>query len=500
MERYDEKERHKKELFIVAIIVVIEAICTYYYPLTGDDRYFKSLNIQGCNQLLHYIKTFGNGRYLGNLAVILLVNHAVIRMIVKTICITGIWKMIVYLSDVKDIWKEALIAILVIFPSSLLSAQVYVWTAGFCNYVICIFLELLALGCLKKIEDCKEIYSKVLLVIMLIISVFLAQLCSENSTVINVITAVIILLQKIIDQKGKIASFILGISTCAGVCIMFLGPKICNVAYKMDNYRGGAKSVGTIISNIIYNILTINRCMLGNISLLLILSVIIYIIWKQENIYGKYFLISFGVCSIIYYLMDNDREWVYPNLIFRNIISMIPVTMFVLYIGYILLKSKFNRIALQRKLCINYVLIVVSILELLFVTPIGARTIYITYILFVAFVAQLLNELQITLEQKNLIYRIEKAFLVVFLMFNSFMWMNIHYADKTRENYIKMQMMEGKNEIDIPALPKQDYLWNDTMIENSFDCLYKYDHRGDIKFNVQTWDSWYAEYSENIIK
>ena len=62
MERYDEKERHKKELFIVAIIVVIEAICTYYYPLTGDDRYFKSLNIQGCNQLLHYIKTFGNGR------------------------------------------------------------------------------------------------------------------------------------------------------------------------------------------------------------------------------------------------------------------------------------------------------------------------------------------------------------------------------------------------------------------------------------------------------
>ena len=85
-------------------------------------------------------------------------------------------------------------------------------------------------------------------------------------------------------------------------------------------------------------------------------------------------------------------------------------------------------------------------------------------------------------------------------MFNSFMWMNIHYADKTRENYIKMQMMEGKNEIDIPALLKQDYLWNDTMIENSFDCLYKYDHRGDIKFNVQTWDSWYAEYSENIIK
>lgn len=28
------KKDIKKELFIVAIIVVIEAICTYYYPLT----------------------------------------------------------------------------------------------------------------------------------------------------------------------------------------------------------------------------------------------------------------------------------------------------------------------------------------------------------------------------------------------------------------------------------------------------------------------------------
>lgn len=62
--------------------------------------------------------------------------------------------------------------------------------------------------------------------------------------------------------------------------------------------------------------------------------------------------------------------------------------------------------------------------------------------------------------------------------------MNIHYADKTRENYIKMQMMEGKTEMAIPALPKQDYFWNDTMIENSFDCLYN--HQGDIKFTIQT--------------
>lgn len=49
-------------------------------------------------------------------------------------------------------------------------------------------------------------------------------------------------------------------------------------------------------------------------------------------------------------------------------------------------------------------------------------------------------------------------------------------------------------------LNQSKIIQNDTMIENSFDCLYKYDHRGDIKFNVQTWDSWYAEYSENIIK
>ena len=83
-------------------MILIEAICAYYYPLTGDDRYFQSLNVLSVGKMIQYLKAFGNGRYLGNLAVVLLVNNKMLRVMVKTICIVGIWVNLVYLCELEE--------------------------------------------------------------------------------------------------------------------------------------------------------------------------------------------------------------------------------------------------------------------------------------------------------------------------------------------------------------------------------------------------------------
>lgn len=134
-----------------------------------------------------------------------------------------------------------------------------------------------------------------------------------------------------------------------------------------------------------------------------------------------------------------------------------------------------------------------SILPLLIVTPIGARTLFYTYILFVEFVIQLMNKVSLKEQKKNLIYKTVNIFMITFLISSVIMWSNIHYADTARNNYIKDKMSKNEKQINIPALPKQDYLWNDTMIKESFDCLYKYKKQGDIKFKIQTWEVWYEE-------
>ena len=100
---------------------------------------------------------------------------------------------------------------------------------------------------------------------------------------------------------------------------------------------------------------------------------------------------------------------------------------------------------------------------------------------------------KISLKEEHLIYKTVNIIMITLLISSIIMWSNIHYADTVRNNYIKEKMNKKENQINIPALPKQDYLWNDTMIKESFDCLYKYKKQGDIKFNVQTWDIWYEE-------
>lgn len=307
-----EKQKYlKAEIAVFFLMILIEAICAYYYPLTGDDRYFQSLNVLSVGKMIQYLKAFGNGRYLGNLAVVLLVNNKMLRVMVKTICIVGIWVNLVYLCELEEGWKKGILAILVIFPTNLLSAQVYVWTAGFCNYVLCVFLELTALSCLKKYNKCKSAGIRIVLLIVLFMFALLAQLCSENSTVINIAILMILIIDLIKHKKDKIAILIFSIATFIGTGLMFFGPKYFLVAYKMDTYRKIPNTLGTIISTAMYNVLTINRCMMGNFFLFLLLAIVIYYLYNK-NI--KYYLIGLGVYSFLYFLMDNDREWVYPNL------------------------------------------------------------------------------------------------------------------------------------------------------------------------------------------
>lgn len=478
-----------KNSAILLAVIAIEIICTYFYPITGDDRYFQSLNIVGMKECIHYLKVFGNGRYLGNLLVVFLVNNRMLRTLIKTICVVGIWMSLIYLCNVKEIWKKSILAILVLFPSNLLAAQVYVWTAGFCNYVVCVCLELTAISCLKKANETKNIYVKVLLTLVLIFSVFLAQLCSENSTVINVMIAMIVLIITIKNNK-KIIALIFVISTALGTGLMFLGPKYFHVAYKMKGYRQVPTTIKSIVSTIIYNTLTINRSMLGNFCLFLVLTGAILFLYADSRKYIKYYFSGFAIYSFLYFIMDNDREWVYSNYLFRNIIS---ITVFGIYIILIFMTLYKNKKMVNNKIWLVFYLLIFSIAPLLFVQPIGARTLYYTYILFITFTMQILNHIVISEKAKNIISEIVNIFLMVFLVCNVIMWSNIHYADNLREKYIKEKMEVGEKQINIPALPKQDFLWNDTMINNSLDCLYKYNKQGDIKFKIQNWDNWYEE-------
>lgn len=174
----------KKKCFAwLFFFFVLQMILQYYYPMTSDDLYFKyGVEISNKNDFLNFILHFGNGRCLGNSSVLILVRCHWLRALSKAVIMTAIYGELIYLLDLKNELQIALAGILMLLPSVKMYAQVYVWTAGFQNYIVPIFLYLTAILCWKKCKEAKENGRKILLGVMIFLTAASAQLFSENCT------------------------------------------------------------------------------------------------------------------------------------------------------------------------------------------------------------------------------------------------------------------------------------------------------------------------------
>ena len=148
----------KKKCFAwLFFFFVLQLILQYYYPMTSDDLYFRyGVEISNKNDLFNYVLHFGNGRYLGNSSVLILVRCHWLRALSKAVIMTAIYGELIYLLDLKNELQIAFAGILMLLPSVKMYAQVYVWTAGFQNYIVPIFLYLTAILCWKKCKEAKE--------------------------------------------------------------------------------------------------------------------------------------------------------------------------------------------------------------------------------------------------------------------------------------------------------------------------------------------------------
>lgn len=170
----------KKKCFAwLFFFFVLQLILQYYYPMTSDDLYFRyGVEISNKNDLFNYVLHFGNGRYLGNSSVLILVRCHWLRALSKAVIMTAIYGELIYLLDLKNELQIAFAGILMLLPSVKMYAQVYVWTAGFQNYIVPIFLYLTAILCWKKCKEAKENGRKILLGAMIFLTAAPAQLFS----------------------------------------------------------------------------------------------------------------------------------------------------------------------------------------------------------------------------------------------------------------------------------------------------------------------------------
>lgn len=126
-----------KSIISYSIIILLFTVLTYLFPYTGDDWAWGSEI--GIKRLINMFRDY-NGRYMGNLFVLILTRSNIL----KTLTMTAILFGIVYFSSSIVNKKLPLLYIALMFllaiPSSILK-QTVVWTSGFSNYVVSIFLH-----------------------------------------------------------------------------------------------------------------------------------------------------------------------------------------------------------------------------------------------------------------------------------------------------------------------------------------------------------------------
>ena len=138
-------------LFILIFLVFLMIL--HSLPLSLDDYGFQNVHFASASQALHYVLTFGNGRFLGNSGIIFLMHHLVLGDVIRAAVFAGIAILLPDVLSLHSLPARLLSMFLLLTISPGIFGQVYSWMSGFQNYVPPILLLLLTLLLIRESES-----------------------------------------------------------------------------------------------------------------------------------------------------------------------------------------------------------------------------------------------------------------------------------------------------------------------------------------------------------
>ncbi|MCI9662309.1 MAG: hypothetical protein HFI46_00325 [Lachnospiraceae bacterium] len=471
-------------LFFLCLIYM-----NYAFPFTSDDftlRYH--FDAETLREMLLTSYQFGNGRFLGNLSGMILVRHPLIRILFKSVCMFALYWSFAKLLDLRAVWLHALAAIFAVYPAAGLFAQVYVWTAGFMNYLPPVVLMLLSLLLLKSLDsEMKNAMPKIVLLAFFGIAM---QLFAEHTTVFFLILALSISVREwYLKKHVKPCQIVFLAAVVSGALLMFLIPILSGSAFKMDGYRGGGGSLFEIARRAVENGLKFTQMMAAcfliwtGISLCALrqISHTEELRWKKYNIKGfLLFLFVMFPCYGLFYslcLKSIASPWASK----WNVLLGILFFLYLLCVAFVCKTWKLVAAGL------------VSLLPLLLVYPVRGRCFYLQYVIFALMALKIAcgldrkesmtPSLRHTLDAATLSCA---AALLSVLVLLSADW---RYANSLRYQYLNRLLSEGKTEITLPVLPHSELLQADGD-SNFWQYYIEQQTDASISLSWTDWQSW----------
>lgn len=452
------------------------------FPYMGDDWAWGSQI--GLDRLASWFEGY-NGRYVGNLIVLVLTRSNLIKSIVMAFFLTGLLSCVHRIA--KGDYTRLLCILCLVFLPIGISREAIVWTSGFSNYVVSACTTLIYIQYIywvfdsRKSVDPKNLRQHPFHGILLAALGIVNTLIVEHITVYNLILALFVIgyvlyrFRKVLVQQ---VCYLAG--TVAGTIYMFSNSAYARVMAGEDYYRAVESSIrglfysawsnylSEIVPNLYKNNLFINGVML-------ILCIFVYCSLARE---GKHSACCLRVLRLelkiqMTYFAYSAFSVLYLGTASKQMGLLILEGIFTLISGIFLIYF-LTVIALHYKILERIAFLAGSILfisaTLLIVMPIGPRCFFITYVLFILLLLEVWNlpPIQTVVAARG--KTLEKAcrtLIVIALLFYFTVFSAIFQTDRERVAYARRMADAGEKVIEIQKLPYEGFLFNSVPAEGT---------------------------------
>ena len=492
---FNEKKNNKKKLlnkeniFIIIMFALLTILC-YIFPYTHDDwAWGSSIGLDRLNSLFYKY----NGRWAGNLLVLLLTRNRLIRAITISVTLSLIVFIIHKTISCKNRYsKYIIIALMLLMPVNII-AQSIAWTAGFSNYVPPVLITLIIIYLNKNIFEKQEVNINNKLILPLFILGFCGSLFVEHMTIFNVILSLAIVGYNAIKNKKIIwANVAYGIGAIGGAILMFSNGAYHAIATAEDTYRTIEQSNIIIKALKTYfdsfcKLFIYNNTVL-NIFISVICLILIYKYLKNNNNKIGKKIILFCISAVFIFFMSYTifvKVAGNSNILIKESynkylqgISVIIYYISILLTIFLCIQDK-NR---KRRILFELISIIIISAPLLIVTPIGPRCFLPTYIFLTLFAVDTYDYLFDNTKMDS--SYILKMFIIMVLLYLLSIYGQVYLIDRERIDYSK----EHQNDtvIILPKLPYENYMQvpnpQTEVFYERFKLFYNINEKSELKF------------------
>ena len=232
----------KKSTFLGFLLFIAFAVLAYQFPYSGDDWAWGSSI--GLERLDNWFQGY-NGRYAGNLLVLLLTRSKLLQVVCLSASLVFLCFAVKLFNNAEGLVTVYVSTCLLLLVPKEIFVQSLSWTSGYSNYVPPILLVIIYLIMIRDIfEEKQPKYPRTFPWIAYVLGV-VGALFMENLTLYSIALAVLLIGYVRWRFRRFYATHVAYLAGClSGALMMFSNSAYFSIANNTDTYRSTALSKG----------------------------------------------------------------------------------------------------------------------------------------------------------------------------------------------------------------------------------------------------------------